>query len=163
MHYSEEGKTKGDSFLWRLSFDMILDCLFPLSNSLAASCPSWRGEILSSLLVFSLLCWCMAGTVCVIWHDARYLKCRPGSFCASELERFDCFTRLNICTYTWCQHTGLHTLTHRHTPGYMCTAIYEHTHTHCRLCLEEPLYVTVWCNYFPIDLLCDISYSDYAT
>lgn len=120
VHYSKERITKGDSL-----FTWFLDRSFALSNSLAASSLSWKGEILSSLLVsFSLLCWCMAGTVCVMWHDARYLRCRPGSFCASELERFDCFTRLNICTYTWCQHTGLHTLTYRHAPGYMCTDIY---------------------------------------
>lgn len=110
----------GDSLLtW------LLDRFCPLSNSLAASSLSWKGEILSSLLVsFSLLCWCMAGTVRVLWHDARYLKCRPGSFCASEVERCDCFTCLNICTYTWCQHTGLHTLTYQHTPGDMCTDMY---------------------------------------
>lgn len=72
------------------------------------------------------LCFADVWQVCVVWHDARYLECRLGRFCASELEIFDCFTCLTICTYTWCQHTGLHTLTYRHTRLH----VHQHLLTH---------------------------------
>lgn len=139
-----------------------LNCLFPLVGLLSCLLPELREEIFF-VLSFSLsLCFADVWQMCVVWNNARYLKCKLGSFCASELEWFE-FLLLQylhihlMSTYTLIQsHTHAHTYIQLH-------VTYTNTLIHCWQCLEEPLLVTGQCKYFPIDLLWNISYSNYAT
>lgn len=148
------------SLFWHSS----LKCLFPLVWLFSCLLPELKEEVLSSFPPLSL-CFADVWQMRVVQNNVRYLKCWLGGFCASELEWFE-FSLLPCLHihYTLYLHTGslFLSLTHTHT---QTQVHYRHTHTHTSpwQCLEEPLLVTRQCKYFPIDLLWNISYSNYAT
>lgn len=118
---------------------------------------SERSCLPCSSLLFLCACWCLTNVYCFktmldTWN-AGWTVSVPLNW--NDLS-FSCFT---VCTFTLCLHTHnmlVFYFTHKH--------IQTHEHTLSLLqCLEEPVLVTWQCKYFPIDLLWNISYWNYAT
>lgn len=137
-----------------------LKCLFPLVWLFSCL----LAELWKEISFFSLslsLCFAYVWHVCVVKNNARYLKSRLGGFCATELQWFEFL----LLKYLHIHLKSMYMLAHTHTKTHTATCAQTHTNTHIQRwqCLEEPLLVTGQCKYFPIDLLWNISYSNYAT